>query len=196
MFQDGVTVSDNATVFFKAIDAAGNESGIVSYEVKNIDKIAPTAPTASADVMTATNGNVLVSAQFSEDSAVREYSLDGQSWLAYTEAILFTENGTVFFRSADAAGNVSEVAGYTVSNIDKGAPTAPTATADITAVTNGNVLVSAQFSEDSVVKEYSLDGENWIAYTEAIHVQGTLLGRAHARREAEAHASPRRTRCH
>lgn len=34
----GVTVTKNATVFFKAVDNAGNESEIVSYEVTNIDK--------------------------------------------------------------------------------------------------------------------------------------------------------------
>ena len=32
----GVTVSDNATVFFKAVDVAGNESGIVRWDVSNI----------------------------------------------------------------------------------------------------------------------------------------------------------------
>lgn len=34
----GVTVTQNAIVFFKAVDTAGNESEIVSYEVTNIDK--------------------------------------------------------------------------------------------------------------------------------------------------------------
>ena len=36
--KSGVTVTENATVFFKAVDNAGNESEIVSYEVTNIDK--------------------------------------------------------------------------------------------------------------------------------------------------------------
>ena len=35
-YTDGVTVSENATIFFKAVDAAGNESEIVSRTVSNI----------------------------------------------------------------------------------------------------------------------------------------------------------------
>ena len=58
---------------------------------------------------------MLVSAQFSDDSVVKEYSLDGETWLAYTEAIMFSENGTVWFRGTDAAGNVSEVISYEVA---------------------------------------------------------------------------------
>ena len=109
-----------------------------------------------------------VTAAFSDDSVAKEYSLDNQNWNAYTEAIKFTDNGTVFFRGTDAAGNVSEVASYEVTNIDKIAPDAPAASADVTAPTNGAVTVTATFSDDSVAKEYSLDGQNWLAYTEAI----------------------------
>ena len=167
-YTDGVTVTDNATIYFKAVDTAGNESEVVSYTVNNIDKVAPTAPVASADITETTAGSVTVSAVFSEDSEVKEYSLDGQIWQAYTEAVRFTENGTVYFRSADEAGNVSEVTNFLVSNIDKVAPVKPTASANITTTTNGNVLVSAVFSEDSVIKEYSLDGQTWLAYTAAI----------------------------
>ena len=65
---------------------------------------------------------MVVSAVFSADTAVKEYSLDGQVWKAYTKSIKFEENGTVFFRGMDAAGNVSAVTSYTVSNIDKSEP--------------------------------------------------------------------------
>ena len=37
----GVTVSENTTVYFKAVDTGGNESEIEAIEVKNIDKSAP-----------------------------------------------------------------------------------------------------------------------------------------------------------
>ena len=36
VYTTGVTVSQNATIYFKAVDAAGNESEIVSYDVTNI----------------------------------------------------------------------------------------------------------------------------------------------------------------
>ena len=167
-YKNGITVSENVTIYLHAVDIAGNTSDIASYAVTNIDKDVPEKPTATADVTTATNGDVLVSAVFSEDSAVKEYSLDGQTWQAYTEAVKFTENGIVSFRGTDEAGNVSEVTSFEVANIDKVAPEKPTATADVTTATNGDVLVSAVFSEDSAVKEYSLDGQEWQAYVEAV----------------------------
>ena len=166
--EGGVIIIINGSVFFRSADAAGNVSKVTEYAVTNIDKEAPAAPVASADITTTTNGNVLVSAVFSEDSVVREYSLDSENWQAYTEAIPFAQNDTVFFRGTDAAGNVSEVTSFEVGNIDKEAPAAPVASADVTTTTKGNVLVSAVFSEDSVVREYSLDGENWLEYTAAI----------------------------
>ncbi len=40
-YQDGVTVTQNAVVYFKAVDAFGTESETASFEVNNIDKIPP-----------------------------------------------------------------------------------------------------------------------------------------------------------
>ena len=166
-YLDGVVVTDNATVAFRAVDTAGNET-LAQYEVGNIDKTEPEAPVASADITVATNQDVTVTAVFSDDSAVREYSLDGMTWQAYTEAVKFTENGSVSFRGTDEAGNVSAVTEFIVGNIDKTEPEAPVASADVTIATNGDVLVSATFSDDSAVREYSLDGKTWQAYTEAV----------------------------
>ena len=174
----GILFSANGTVLFRAADAAGNVS-VTTFAVTNIDRVPPEAPTAQADVTDPTNADVTVTAAFSEDSTVREYSLDGETWSAYTEGIVFSENGTAYFRAADAAGNVSETASYEVSNIDRTPPAAPVAQADITAPTRERVTVTATFSEDSVQKEYSLDGETWEAYTEGIVFaeNGTVLFR-------------------
>jgi hypothetical protein len=179
-YTEGVVMTENGTVFFRAADEAGNVSEVAEYTVGNIDKVAPDAPVAVADITTATNKDVTVAATFTDDSAVKEYSLDGEAWLAYTEGVTMVDNGTVFFRAADEAGNVSEVAEYTVTNIDKVAPDAPVAVADITTATNQNVTVTATFSNDSVVKEYSLDGEAWLAYTEGVTMadNGTVFFRA------------------
>jgi len=178
-YVDGVTVSENTTVFFKAVDSAGNESEIAGYEVTNIDKVAPEKPVASADVTVPTNQDVTVTAAFSDDSVAMEYSLDGETWLAYTDPITFTENGTIIFRGTDEAGNVSEVTEFAVTNIDKVSPEKPVASADVTVPTNQDVTVTAAFSEDSVVREYSLDGETWLAYTDAITFteNGTIVFR-------------------
>jgi len=167
-----VVLNDNGTVFFRGIDAVGNISEVASYAVTNIDKTAPAAPTAGADTATPTNGNVTVTASFSEDSVQRLYSLDGQGWASYGSGVVMTTNGTVYFRGIDAAGNISNVASYQVTNIDKVPPTAPVATADITAPTNGNVTVSAVFSEDSVQRLYSLDAQNWASYVGGVVMEG------------------------
>ena len=170
-YLDGVVVRNNNTVvYFRGIDAAGNISEVVSYEVTNIDKIAPAAPTASADVTALTNGNVTVTAEFSADSVTNEYKLNNGQWQVYTGSIELSDNGTVYFRSTDAAGNVSGITEYTVSNIDQTAPNAPLAVADVTALTNGNVNVTAAFSQDSVVCEYKLNDGEWQVYTGSIEL--------------------------
>ena len=117
-YENGVTVEQNATVYFMAVDTAGNESEIVSIEVANIDKTPPAKPVATADVTEQTVGEVTVSAEFSEDSVLKEYSLDGETWLPYEEAIRFPDNTSVFFRAADKAGNPSEITEYDVTNIE------------------------------------------------------------------------------
>ena len=170
----GVTMTDNGTVYFKAVDAAGNESAVASYVVSNIDRIPPTAPTASADITETTDQDVTVSAVFSEDSAKKEYSLDGTAWSAYKSPIVFTDNGIVYFRGTDAAGNDSTVTGYTVSNIEKTVPekdtTPPTVTgiaADITGPTNQDVTVTAVFSDDVALQSslYRIgDSSDWHDY--------------------------------
>ena len=165
---NGVTVSENMTVYFKAFDGDGNEFGITSYNVSNIDKIAPVKPVASANTTEPTNQDVTVTAAFSEDSAQKQYSTDGESWQEYTTGIVFTDNDTVYFRGIDAAGNVSEVTEYGVTNIDKAAPDKPVATANTTEPTNQDVTVTAAFSADSAQKQYSTDGENWQEYTTGI----------------------------
>jgi len=155
----GVVLSDNCRVYFRAVDAAGNESEVASIDVSNIDKVAPDAPTASVAAAVDAEG-IVVSAAFSFDTVTKEYSLDGQTWQAYTDGILFTELGTVYFRGTDAAGNVSEVTPYEVTTLVLG-PAAPTVGASVTELTNEDVLVYAVFGEDTVTKEYSLDGETW-----------------------------------
>ena len=167
-YSSAVIMTANGTVYFRGKDEAGNYSPVTSYEVNNIDKVAPNKPTANADITTVTNQNVTVTATFSSDSVVKEFSLNNKDWKTYTAGVVFEENGTVYFRGKDEAGNYSPVTSYEVNNIDKVAPEAPVAKADITKVTNQNVTVTATFSADSIVKEYSLDNKDWKTYTAGI----------------------------
>ncbi|MBQ4328590.1 MAG: fibronectin type III domain-containing protein, partial [Lentisphaeria bacterium] len=178
-YTSGVVMESNGTVYFRSFDAAGNVSEITEYIVENIDNIAPAKPTATADITTATNQNVTVSAVFSSDSVVKQYSFDNKTWKTYSSSVVMESNGSVYFRSFDAAGNVSEITEYIVENIDNIAPAKPTATADITAETEDAVTITATFSRDSVVKQYSLDNKNWQNYTSGIVMEsnGTVYFR-------------------
>jgi hypothetical protein len=142
------------------------------------DTTPPEPPVAQASTTEPTNQDVTVTAAFSDDSEVKQYSLDGAEWSDYTDPVVLAENGAVSFRGTDAAGNVSDIATVVVDNIDKVQPEAPTATADAT-WTVDPVAVTAAFSDDSVVREYSLDGEDWLDYTEPVVVRdnGTVYFR-------------------
>jgi|GEM_PF-2564031 len=119
-----VTVEDNGVVTFKVTDNVGNET-IETIVVDKIDNIAPDAPEAIADITEVTNKMVTVSAKFTPDSVKYEFSYDGENWDLYTGGVEFITNGTVYFRAADIAGNVSATSSYTVSNIDTLAPELP-----------------------------------------------------------------------
>ena len=171
-YVDGVVMIDNGKVYFRGVDAAGNVSAVVMYAVTNIDKVPPVKPVASADITKPTNQIVTVTAKFSADSVTKEYSTDGVEWLAYSDAgVEMTDNGSVYFRAADALGNVSDPAEYEVTNIDKIPPAAPVAVPSTTAPTNQSVTVAAEFGDDSVTREYSLDGSNWQKYRTGIVFQ-------------------------
>ena len=157
-------VTENGTYLFRVTDAAGNvtEQSII---VDKIDKTAPDAPVATSNIREMTNGSVIVSAEFSIDTVKKEYSFDEKAWFTYTGEINFEENGIVYFRGTDRAGNISKTTIYEVANIDKIAPEMPLAFADITDPTNGNVHVDANFSDDTVTREYSFNGKDWFAFT-------------------------------
>ena len=165
--EGGVTIYENGTVYFKAVDAAGNESEVAKYEVTNIDKVAPEKPVATADVTTPTNMDVLVTAVFSEDSVVKQYSFDGENWGTYPGGVLVGTNLTVYFRGIDAAGNVSEAASYEVTNVDRSAPVI-TLTGD-NQTPAAEALLTAE-TDDGSVLYYCVDDSGWKPYTEAITV--------------------------
>ena len=178
-----MTVSDNGTYKFRVTDEAGNVTE-KSFTVTNIDKVAPEAPSADADIKVITNKKVTVTARFSEDSLFGEYSFDGDTWQSYKAGVEFTENGKVYFRSQDEAGNFSEVISYEVSNIDTVAPDKPAAAADTKDPTNKKVTVTATFTEESVLNQYSLNERDWFEYTEGIEFESN--GKVYFRSQDEA----------
>jgi len=58
------------------------------------------------------------------DADYCEYRIeDDASWTVYVQPIEMNENGTIYARAVDEAGNVSGIAEYTVDNIDHEPPT-------------------------------------------------------------------------
>ncbi len=171
-----VSISENGTVYFRSMDADGNYSAVTEIIINNIDKVAPDAPVAFADITEPTNQNVTVYARFSEDSVMRSYAVvdaGSGNWQVYDEStgVVLEYNDTIRFSCVDAAGNYSPVTTFVVSNIDKVAPTKPTVTVTAANLPAGKGLdIAAAFSEDSVKQEYSFDGTTWLEYSGAITV--------------------------
>ncbi len=109
----------------QAYDAAGNKSEwstAQTFEIQDI--IAPTISNILPSTTAPTNRNITLKAEFADNVGItlQQYRLgENGQWLDYAGAVTVTENTTVYFRAADAAGNVAE-AQYTVTNIDKNAP--------------------------------------------------------------------------
>ena len=168
-------VTANGAYQFRATDAGGvvTEQTVV---VDKIDKIAPDKPVIKADVTVLTKGNVTLTAAFSAEAALKQYSFDNAVWYSYSSGVVCEENKTVYFREIDAAGNISDVSSYAVSNIDKTLPDTLFVTADITTPTKDNVTVTPVYTENAVSREYSLNqGSTWKSYTSPISVRANTV---------------------
>ncbi|MBR0460071.1 MAG: hypothetical protein IJJ26_12610 [Victivallales bacterium] len=179
--ETGVVMTDNGVVYIRAQSANGLYSDIGKWTVSNIDRVAPAAPNASANTVNITNKDVTVSASYAYGTTVREYSRDGETWLPYETPIVMEQNGTLFFRGADEAGNYTSVTSYEVANIDKVAPDAPIVTVSNTNPTNGAVRIFATYPGDAYRKQYSSNGgENWGNFSSYIQCNqnGTWLFRS------------------
>ena len=77
-------------------------------------------------------------------------------WTAYGAPVVLSANDTVYAKGTDAAGNVSNVTNYVVSNIDHIAPADATLALDTIAPTNQGVSVTINYQADAAVKEYKV----------------------------------------
>ena len=113
-----VVVSENVTVFARGTDNAGKISNVSSYEVRNIDKI---APTASVTYSTAEQTDDVVVATITPSEPVTILNNDGLS--SYT----FIMNGSFTFEFVDAAANQDSVTAtvYNITEKSTGVPGKP-----------------------------------------------------------------------
>jgi len=139
----------------------------------------PDDPVAAADIITVTNQDVTVSAKFSADAMIKEFSTDGgQTWEAYDNGVVLKDNATVSFRAGNILG-YSGVTTLTVDYIDKVAPEAP---ANLLAtVADQSVTLSWNASTDNLagVKEYvitySHEGQKFTATVSGTNYELTGL---------------------
>ena len=154
------TFSENTSGSVTIADSAGNTADI-SYSVTNIDTTAPTGSVSySPDLSIDTNSNVTVTVTCSDsggsgctDPLQNEWTYDsGNNSISQT----FSENTSGSVTIADSAGNTADIS-YSVSNIDKTAPTAPTVSGVDGTLFNSSVTPSFSCSEGTLSTS-GLDG--------------------------------------
>ncbi len=80
-------------------------NGDLLLVIGEADLIAPAAPVITVVSDPENTQKVIVSAEFSDDAVIREYSLNNQAWQEYTSGIVLEKSGSLYFRSTDTAGN-------------------------------------------------------------------------------------------
>jgi len=187
-YVDGVSMTENGTVYFKATDTSGNESsGNDSITVSNIDKVKPTISDITPSTTEKTD-SVTVTASFADETglASSQYKVGDGTWQDYSTGVTVTENGTIYFKAVDTAGNEA-TAQYDVTNIDTTEPdtTKPEVSnivASTTAPTNKSVTVTADFTDNVGIatRQYKIGDGAWQDYVDGAVVEenGTVFFKA------------------
>ncbi|MEI6578576.1 MAG: hypothetical protein WCN92_03845 [Eubacteriales bacterium] len=145
---------------------------ITSGEIR-VDNTAPIPATLTPSTTAQTNQNVGVTITYPGDAALKEYSYDNSIWSTYSAPLSIPANCTVYARSTDSAGNVSQVSSLVIANIDRVAPATPIIDVSTTSPTNQNVTVTITYTNtdnDISSREYSYDGIDWLPYTTTLSV--------------------------
>jgi len=144
---------------------------VIAFETGDLQQVQYLeAPQVVASTTKLTNQNVILAVTFNKNAVEKEYSFDGKTYYKCSGTLSVAANGTVYFRSKAANGRYSEVAAYTVNNIDKTAPVKPVIKLSTATWSYDPVTVTAVFSGDSAEKLYSFDNKNWQDYTGTITV--------------------------
>ncbi|HOU09306.1 MAG TPA: leucine-rich repeat protein [Clostridiales bacterium] len=124
-------------------------------------------PKMSASPKTPTNGDVLVTIDYPGPATIREYRVNGGSWLPYTAPVVLDENAWVFALCSDEYGYTCPTVALKVNNIDKQPPDAPVFHAVPEYETTGYVTVAVSFAPDAVVRQIAFEstGTVWTNYT-------------------------------
>lgn len=179
---DPIVVSENnTTIYARGEDNVGNESGLATLTVANIDKTVPSLNVTSSGK---TTSSITINASASDaGSGINTFSYqyskdDGITWSPSTSDVSYTFNGlttnTYNFKVKvlDNAGN--ETISNTL-NVSTQAVGTITLSATPTGWTNGNVSVTINYPSEIITKQYSIDGTTWNNYTSPVIVSSNNI---------------------
>lgn len=173
------TVFENDTYTVYAQDVAGNET-IAKININNIDTSRVQVPRVVLDNTKETKGNVLATITYPAKAVKKHFSKDGVIWSDYTSPVRLTQNGNLFARAIDSSGNVSPVARTTINNINREGVPNPKFKLNNSGITKDDVIVDINFPENSVKKEFVVNGSGWKAYDTPVKMTGNGVVKARA----------------
>jgi len=175
-----VVTTNSTTVYAKAIDISGNQSGQSTITIANIDKIPPIVAFGTNGAINVQIASTTVTVTDLGPSNINlstlQYVWDTQNittpvsgWAVFTNGTAITKTGVtgtyyLWIKGSDNIGN-SVVAKSNAFGTDVTPPTNPTMAASPSGWTNGNVTVTINYPVDATIKEYSTNGTTWGNYT-------------------------------
>ena len=147
-----------------------NASNISTSSVVEISTTVLGNITLAASTIVLTNENVAVTVTYPIETVTKQYSIDGETWYAYTVPVdVAVNNTTVYAKGLDAVGNQTTQATLTVTNIDKDVPVIIVSNG---VTTSSSITVNAEASDiggsevNELSYQYSKDnGVTWTAST-------------------------------
>lgn len=167
-------ISDN-----KRVDAVKGEIyNNINFVLKRI--VRPATPIIYASDYAPTSNPVIITVNYPDNPVVKKisYRKDNSGndiWEDY-RSLTISDNNTVIKAKSkltavdDNIDNWSDVATYTVTNINRSKPATPILSQDISTPTNQNVNVTIVYPSDAKIKYYSINDGVWQSYTGPIPI--------------------------
>ena len=170
-------ITSNKTIYVYVRDAIGNIALRSTVTINKIDKSAPTVTGADFNPSGWNNSQVTMTIKASDTggSGVSSYSFDnGATWQSGSSKV-YTSNTSVTVKVKDAAGNISASKAFSITNIDKGAPTILRVDGNPSEWTNQDVTLQVVAEDNqSGISSYSFDnGATWQTSNQKTYQQNT-----------------------
>ena len=180
-----VVSTNNTTIYARAIDIAGNQSGQTTITIANIDKEIPTVSFGTNGGVNIQTASTTVTVSDLGASGINvdslQYIWDTQNtdtpigvWTTFLNGASITKsntNGTYYLWIKAADNAVNSITTKSEAFVtDTTVPGNPEILANPNIWTNGNVTVTINYPLDAVIKEYSTNGTTWNAYTSGVVV--------------------------